>query len=596
MSHPYGAWATLITAGRHPQLSAFWRRRLTRLPAVARANTALTRSAALALIATALVICVLPTLQGRAVSAEPAGPAAAANGRAGLTYAGMVVEKGTGKPIAGATVTVRHSLLTPNEIHVLEEPQYRTDAEGRYSFTIPPQEAADRYLYIELDVSHPDYAPRRGFGYALSMIRKNEKIGGRPFFERIEMIPGEPIAGTVVMPDGKPAAGVKVLAFSTADRRDFETMSFAPTQTDEKGKFRVNLAKGGDGMFWILPKDYAPSTHVVLKKRGDLGRFVLQPGIRTEGRVTDEQGKPVGGVWVNACIFSGTAKQQYELPVADMLARTGLTDAKGAFALGPLPAGEYVLNVEKYPHDSLVEDRTFRPVPGVFGPRPLTLKPGEASVSVEVRGLPTVVVEGQFYDSGGKPRSGHAPMLWGQMPGRDLSGPLGFFHTEGKMEDGTFVIRAPKGLEKAMLTLHTNEHSALRVRIKKDGPLMNQTQYIDLGTLRGDVRGIEVVRYEAPILLVKPVADDGKILKDAKLRFEYAKRRSGRADGGRLVDGYDVSYERQEDGRLRSEQLLPDEEFTLTVSATGYQSKSETLKLPEGAVKELTVQLQKAGQ
>ncbi len=59
-----------------------------------------------------------------------------------------------------------------------------------------------------------------------------------------------------------------------------------------------------------------------------------------------------------------------------------------------------------------------------------------------------------------------------------------------------------------------------------------------------------------------------------------------------LVDGYDVSYERQEDGRLRSEQLLPDEEVTVTVVAAGYVPKSATLKLAEGAVKELTVRLQ----
>ena len=72
---------------------------------------------------------------------------------------------------------------------------------------------------------------RRGFGYALGMVRKNEKIGGRPLLRaRRALIPGEPISGTVVTPDGKPAVGMKVLAFSMGDRRDFENNSFAPAK------------------------------------------------------------------------------------------------------------------------------------------------------------------------------------------------------------------------------------------------------------------------------------------------------------------------------------------------------------------------------
>ena len=81
------------------------------------------------------------------------------------------------------------------------------------------------------------------------------------------------------------------------------------------------------------------------------------------------------------------------------------------------------------------------------------------SASIELRGMPTVVVEGQFYDGQGKPRSGHAPTVWGEMPGKTLRDPTGFFHTAGKMENAKFVIRAPQGLQRAKLTLMTNEHT-----------------------------------------------------------------------------------------------------------------------------------------
>jgi hypothetical protein len=47
----------------------------------------------------------------------------------------------------------------------------------------------------------------------------------------------------------------------------------------------------------------------------------------------------------------------------------------------------------------------------------------------------------------------------------------------------------------------------------------------------------------------------------------------------------------QDDGRRRTSQLLPDEEFTLTVEAEGYAPRSDTLKLSEGTVKELDVKL-----
>ena len=118
---------------------------------------------------------------------KPAEPAAKGET---LDYSGNVTDKDTGKPIAGATVVVRRSLFgDPEEDEtnpVIQETKHTTDADGKYTFTIPPEQSAKRYLYIELDVEHPDYAPQKGFGYALSMIRKNEKLGGRPFFESVD--------------------------------------------------------------------------------------------------------------------------------------------------------------------------------------------------------------------------------------------------------------------------------------------------------------------------------------------------------------------------------------------------------------------------
>ncbi len=73
MNHPYGPWATLITAGRSPQLSAFWRRRLTMLVPVSRTSPALAMRHRLGLGVAGLLILVLPTIRAAPAVAEPAG-------------------------------------------------------------------------------------------------------------------------------------------------------------------------------------------------------------------------------------------------------------------------------------------------------------------------------------------------------------------------------------------------------------------------------------------------------------------------------------------------------------------------------------------
>src|SRR5438067_5335969 len=109
------------------------------------------------------------------------------------------------------------------------------------------------------------------------MILKNEKMGGRPFFENVTLRPGKEISGSVETPDGKPAAGVKVLAYSVTSKRtqgEFEYGSFADTKTDDKGRFSLMVVTPGDCVFWLLPTKYAIAMHVVKEnKRGDMGKF-----------------------------------------------------------------------------------------------------------------------------------------------------------------------------------------------------------------------------------------------------------------------------------------------------------------------------------
>src|SRR5712692_3897955 len=122
-----------------------------------------------------------------------------------LSYTGKVSAKGTGKPIQGATVVVRRAVFSGQESRILQETKHETDGEGKYRFTIPPEQVAEPALYVELDIEHPNYAPQKNFGYSMAMILKNEQLGARPFFENVELDAGDPITGRLQTPDGKPA-------------------------------------------------------------------------------------------------------------------------------------------------------------------------------------------------------------------------------------------------------------------------------------------------------------------------------------------------------------------------------------------------------
>ncbi|VTR93551.1 Peptidase M56 BlaR1 OS=Planctomyces brasiliensis (strain ATCC 49424 / DSM 5305 / JCM 21570 / NBRC 103401 / IFAM 1448) GN=Plabr_3892 PE=4 SV=1: Peptidase_M56: CarboxypepD_reg: CarboxypepD_reg [Gemmata massiliana] len=514
-----------------------------------------------------------------------------------LNYTGKVTDKDTGKPIAGATVTVRRSILGDPEQKetnpVLEETKHTTDAQGKYSFVIPPEQTSKRYLYVELDVEHPDYAAQKGFGYALSMIRKNEKLGGRPFFESVEMRPAKPVNGIIKTPDGKPAAGVKVQAYSVTNKRAngaFEYGSFVDVRTDAEGKFRLPLTTPGWAVLWLLPEEFVPVTHVLKEKRGDLGTFTLQTGPRLRGTVLDAKGKPVVGAIINA--ESRDHNEEITEPVADNINRSAVTNAKGEFAMRPLPPGNYVVKPGDYQRDGALDRKDAKSIPvpeAVFAGTKVVLKAGADPERIEVRAVPHVTIEAQYLDSKGKQARGHSCHVFGEVDG------VPWFGDAKADANGKVIARVPHGMENVQFNLMTNEHGSLRWR-KAKGEELNNNRTIRLGTLSDDVKGIEIVRYTAPILTVKVVAKDGTKLVKPAVTAIYASGK-GALDGRFILRNgrqSDVSFEEQEDGRFRSSQMFPDDELTISGHAEGYADKSEKVKLAEGATKEIEIVLEKA--
>jgi hypothetical protein len=513
-----------------------------------------------------------------------------------LHYKGTVVDKDTGKPIPGATVVVRRSLLRSSENPVLQETRHTTGSDGTYAFEIPPDQYASPYLYIELDVEHPDYAPRDRFGYALGMTRKNEKLNERPFFELVELRPAKPITGRVETPEGMPAAGVVVLAYSRTDKAGsgvFEYGSFARAETDAQGRFRLPITTPGQAAYWVLPKDYAVDLYVVPEgKRGDMGTITLKEGVSLSGRILDVQGRPMKGVFVEIERQRGDGpdlQKQNLAFISNVIRRAAETDSDGRFTSLPLPPGEYSVAPSESNYDG---DRKAkwerRPLTEVFATSKLTIKEGETPSPLEIRALPSVVIEGHWVDSKGQPKGGWSSFVGGKMDGS-------FWNTQAHPDpQGRFSAKVPHGLEQANLSIMTNEHATTRHRIGKDGPLA-EGMALMLGTLDHDVKDIEIVRYVSPIIVINATTKDGRQIKDFKAEVQYTHGGPNNNLNVHVVGGgkrKDTIQDEQYDGRYRTSQMLPDKEVKVSVSADGYTASSRTLMLPEGKTEELTFVLE----
>jgi beta-lactamase regulating signal transducer with metallopeptidase domain/uncharacterized GH25 family protein len=526
-----------------------------------------------------------------------------------ITYTGRVINRDSDEPIAGATVEIKRELSRDPKTGkwiLLEITKHESDENGNYSFTLPPEQVAESSLYLEVNADHDEYQSKGWSGYSHSMIRTNLEKGDPPFYATIKLSPGEAITGVVARPDGTPIPGVQVGSYTkrrpTKDEQQ-DTFrirgAFQNTETDSDGKFRMVVATPGDGVLWIHAADYASQAHRIGDKRGDMGTFTLQEGIILSGQVLDAKGNPVANVGVNLRAESDGEEADAFLntnAVAGGIRGGTTTDENGRFRLKPLPPGTYRTKIEEVASDPTVKrgnwfERKKEKMPHVFAAMNIELAADDEPEPVVLQAMPHVIIQGRFFDGQCKPRASHGQHLFGRTGDT-------YFFTESTLpgKDGWFEFRVPHGITEAKINTMTNEHSALRWRLKGMKELAYGRQ-IPLGTLEADVDGLEIVRYSAPILLVKAVDTAGKSIDDFRVTSSYVEQpehMKGITDRTIYTNGGDVNFEKQADGRWRSSQLLPDTEISIDATKEGFEAEPQLAKLKEKETRELTFVLSPA--
>jgi beta-lactamase regulating signal transducer with metallopeptidase domain/thiol-disulfide isomerase/thioredoxin len=191
-----------------------------------------------------------------------------------------VVRSDTGRPVVTAKVSVKMYGAKPNINRELT-----TNDKGEATFEYP---AGDEVVYLWALVKKPGLVPYYvGFGRDLvPAVLPTEKT--------IRMDPGKKVGGKIVDPEGNPVPGVQLsITMPATDTPSAIHYHLLYEKTAADGTWQLDgapLALGGLHVRIEHPR-FIRSDHPV-QDRSD-GRYVLDPGLKLSGRVTDHKGMPV---------------------------------------------------------------------------------------------------------------------------------------------------------------------------------------------------------------------------------------------------------------------------------------------------------------
>ncbi len=543
---------------------------------------------------------------------EPATPAG---------FAGRVVEAENDRPIEGVSVIVERTIpgLDPDALPPWAgETTIRTDADGRFRLTFPPEQTAEKRLRIVVKVRHPDFVTRVSRPFLVADLIRWKELGIQPFFTSVSLERGVEYTALVVTPTGKPAAGLPYV-FETWDQNARPGNDFQNDEsgvTDAEGRVHIRMPRRQTLAIHLGPMPtpsarfpYAPFQHFWGTETPsdnpnvfvptDLGRIVLRRGIRLAGRVVDVDGRPIAGVPVEA-----QSTKRYEKHHAT-------TESDGTFSLGPLRPANYLIHgLGQWDQNgiSVGETPVRGPVPALR-PVGVYLKEGETPAPVVLREMPSVNVEVRFVDSAGRPAPGGPVGLSGILPAgqqpadrappvalpqslaaefngpeaREPVGAVRWVELDYPDAAGRIVFAAPVEMKIPILMPRRYADTAMKVRLNSKGPL-HDANLVNLGALDKD-QTVTFVCYRAARVIVRLEREDGPVSESTIVRAIW--HRAGSAP--------EITFVRDASGQYRAEGLIPGMEYEIYALGGGpYSTRGlRRIKLPEGATAGLTLTLKR---
>ena len=320
------------------------------------------------------------------------------------SVAGVVVDQ-HGQPMAGVIVRAaaadksRHAGMDDEEAlrtgaGVIER-EAPADAEGRFRI------AGLRKGHYRLK------AVRDGFSSSRPIVATGITNA------RIRLLPVARLEGRVTGL-GRPVAGASVKATIHTDggkRIDIDS-----GRTNDEGVFALaSLPPAQPFQLTIRHGDFLTLNHRGVRATRGVQEFVLDPGIRIAGTVTNAAGAPLRGVKVRVKSRAGTRRLS--------------TDARGRFAAGGLPEGRLVVRVEQWDTKYLRTDA-------------MVVEPGDENIRIVTEVGKSIA--GVVRDVAGKPVTEFTIVIL------DAAGSRVRYHGLSGQSDGKFEI---KGLRDGRYTV-----------------------------------------------------------------------------------------------------------------------------------------------
>ncbi len=256
---------------------------------------------------------------------------------------GIVLEKGTGRPVTGFTVTLRRSMPNAVSFPFAGGPYTYESKDGTFEVAgIDPQ-----FPYV-LEVTSPGYAVSRSDpftaqpGQVTHGIEIRMPMGGTIVGRLVDARNGKPVVGAVVtskMNNWRDMSGVPLLGPLVSSYQ--RSMAEQSGTSDEDGAFRLEHVEEGAVQIVATHPELLTlyQTDVLVREGGstDVGTLRLKVGSAIYGTVYNGDGTPAVNSEVtirsSAPIVAGRP----------MLTKKIRTDAKGKYLAKSLPAGDYMV-------------------------------------------------------------------------------------------------------------------------------------------------------------------------------------------------------------------------------------------------------------